>query len=66
MKEAVIIRRADKIDACTTDLQKLGFVFSNERVDGVIMNKDAVAFAKSVLLNHRVSKMRGYDVKNQA
>ncbi len=50
------IRRADKIDGCTTDLREIGFVFSDSQVDAAIATEDAIALAKQVLLNHRMSK----------
>lgn len=66
MNDAICLRRADKADGCTTNLQELGFVFSNQEVDNAIALEDAIVLAKKALLNDRVSKMGGYDVKNQA
>ena len=65
------IRRADKIDGCTTNLQEIGFVFSDEQVDAAIQTEDAIALAKQVLLNDRIGKRGpryGYesDKKEQA
>ena len=57
IKDAMIIRRADKIDGCTTDLRGIGFVFSDEEVDVAIATEDAIALAKKVLVHDRVSKM---------
>ena len=56
IREAMKIRRADKIDGCTTDLREIGFVFSDGQVDAAIATEDAIALAKQVLLNHRMSK----------
>jgi hypothetical protein len=47
------IRRADKIDGCVTNLQDLGFVFSDEQVDAAIQADDALTFAKQVVSHHR-------------
>jgi hypothetical protein len=60
MKEAMTIRRADKVDGCTTNLQEIGFVFSNELVDAAIQAEDALTLAKKVLAQDRVNKMTGY------
>jgi hypothetical protein len=60
MKEAMTIRRADKVDGCTTNLQEIGFVFSDEEVDAAILAEDTLALAKKVLAQDRVSKMTGY------
>jgi hypothetical protein len=51
MKDAKFIRRADKIDGCTTNLQAIGFVFSDQQVDAAIQAEDAVLLAKQVLRN---------------
>ena len=62
MKEAMTIRRADKVDGCTTNLQEIGFVFSDEQVEAAILAEDALALAKKVLTQDRVSKMTGYAI----
>ena len=51
MKDAKCIRRADKKDGCTTNLQAIGFVFSDQQVDAAIQAEDAVLLAKQVLRN---------------
>ena len=51
MKDAKCIRRADKIDGCTTNLQAIGFVFSDQQVDAAIQAEDALVLAKQVLRN---------------
>ena len=60
MQEAMTIRRADKVDGCTTNLQEIGFVFSDEQVEAAILAEDTLALAKKVLTQDRVSKMTGY------
>jgi hypothetical protein len=45
MREAVRIRRADKLKATTTNLQDVGFVFSNQEVDAEIRRQDALSAA---------------------
>jgi hypothetical protein len=60
MKEAVIIRRADKKANCTTDLQAIGFVFSDAEVDGVIEAEDTLEAARRVLSQERIDRMAGY------
>jgi hypothetical protein len=60
MREAMTIRRADKVDGCTTNLQEIGFVFSDEQVEAAILAEDTLALAKKVLTQDRVSKMAGY------
>ena len=60
MREAMTIRRADKVDGCTTNLRKIGFVFSDQQVDAAILAEDTLALAKKVLTQDRVNKMTGY------
>jgi hypothetical protein len=60
IREAMTIRRADKIDGCTTDLEDLGFVFSDDHVDHAIHAEDTLAQAKKVVASHRYSKMASY------
>ena len=60
IREAMTIRRADKIDGCTTNLQAIGFVFSDDHVDAAIHAEDTLALAKKVVANHRYSKMATY------
>ena len=57
MKEAKIIRRADQVDGCTTNLQKIGFVFSDEEVDAAIETENAIAMAKRVLSENGMGKL---------
>ena len=45
MREAVRIRRADKLKATTTNLEEIGFVFSNDEVDAEIRRQDALSAA---------------------
>jgi hypothetical protein len=52
MKEAVTIRRADKKANCDTDLQAIGFVFSDEEMDAVIAAEDTLDFV--VISGHSV------------
>jgi hypothetical protein len=59
MKDAMTIRRADKVDGCTTNLQKIGFVFSDEQVEAAIQAEDALQDAKKVLSQDRINQMRG-------
>jgi len=59
MKEAMCIRRADRIDGCTTDLQELGFVFSAPLVDDAILAEDALTLARKVISRDSMSKMFG-------
>ena len=63
MQEAMCIRRADKVDGCTTNLQAIGFVFSNQQVDAAIQAEDALTLAKDVLKQDRVNQMTGYAMK---
>ena len=63
MQEAMCIRRADKVDGCTTNLQAIGFVFSNQQVDAAIQAEDALTLAKQVLAQDRVNQMTGYAMK---
>jgi hypothetical protein len=63
MQEAMCIRRADKVDGCTTNLQAIGFVFSNQQVDAAIQAEDALTLAKDVLKQDRVNNMTGYTMK---
>jgi hypothetical protein len=60
IREAMTIRRADKIDGCTTNLQAIGFVFSDDHVDAAIHAGDTLALAQKVVANHRYSKMATY------
>jgi hypothetical protein len=60
MKIAVTIRRADKKANCTTDLQAIGFVFSDEEVNAVIEGEDTLEAAKRVLSRERIDRMAGY------
>ena len=45
MKEAIKIRRADKIKSRPTNFQEIGFVFSTEQVDAEIRRQDLLAQA---------------------
>jgi hypothetical protein len=54
MQEAVRIRRADKLKATTTDLQEIGFVFSNQEVDAVILRQDTLSNAGKTLSANRI------------
>jgi hypothetical protein len=63
MQEAMCIRRADKVDDCTTNLQAIGFVFSNQQVDAAIQAEDALTLAKQVLAQDRVNQMTGHAMK---
>jgi len=63
MQEAMCIRRADKVDGCTTNLQAIGFVFSNQQVDAAIQAEDALTLAKQVLAQDRVNQMTGHAMK---
>jgi hypothetical protein len=58
MKDAMTIRRADKVDGCTTSLQKIGFVFSDEQVEAAIQAEDTLADAKKVLTQDRLKNWR--------
>jgi hypothetical protein len=49
MKEAKILRRADKMRGRNTNLQKIGFVLSNEEVDAAIEAEETLASAKELL-----------------
>ena len=60
MKDAMTIRRADKKVNCDTDLQAIGFVFSDEEVDAVIEAEDTLEAAKRVLSQERMDKLAGY------
>jgi hypothetical protein len=60
MKEAITVRRADRMNNRTTDLQKIGFVFSTEEVDAAIHAQDALAQAKMLQMKHRLPDLGGY------
>jgi hypothetical protein len=64
MKEAMAIRLADKMNNRTTNLQKLGFVFSSEEVDAAIQAQDALTLARLVQMKHRLPDMGGYALKS--
>ncbi len=49
MKEAAIIRRADRINKQERDLKAIGFDFSIEQVDAAINRQDALTRAKNVV-----------------
>ena len=57
IREAMTIRRADKIDGCTTNLQEIGFVFSDDHVDDAIYAEDTLALAKKTVAQDRISKI---------
>ena len=64
MMQAMTIRLADKMNNRTTDLQKLGFVFSTEEVDAAIQAQDALTIAKMIQMKHRLPDMGGYALKS--
>jgi hypothetical protein len=49
MQNAVRIRRADKLQGTTTNLQEIGFVFSTEQVDAEILRQDTLSSANKAL-----------------
>src|SRR5579872_2182523 len=49
MKDAIIIRRADRINKQPSNLKAFGFDFSVEQVDAIIDREKAVARAKNVV-----------------
>ena len=63
MKEAITIRRADRKNNRSTDLQKFGFVFSIEEVDAAIQAQDALTLATLIQMKHRLPDMGGYALK---
>jgi len=70
LKKALTIRRADKLNGSTTDLNAIGFVFSSQEIDLRMRADDAFAKAKSALNRESLSKMPGlanlFGKKNQA
>jgi hypothetical protein len=66
IREAMTIRRADKIDGCTTDLQAIGFVFSDDQVEGAIQAEDALNLAKKVVARRRYDNQAGYALNKNA
>ena len=50
MKEAEIIRRADRKASRDVDLRTLGFVFSNQRIDNEIAYQDILRLSKESVL----------------
>jgi hypothetical protein len=70
LKKALTIRRADKLNGSTTDLQAIGFVFSTEEIDAAMLVEDAFTKAKKAINRESMSKMPGFanlfGTKNQA
>ena len=55
MKEAEIIRRADRKAGRDVDLRTLGFVFSNQRIDNEIAYQDILRLSKESVLGSYVA-----------
>ena len=55
MRQAMTIRRADKIYGRTTDLQEIGFVF-HPNPDAAYRQEDALALVHQVLVQDRMNK----------
>jgi hypothetical protein len=63
MKQAMTIRRADHKNNRTTNLLKLGFVFSSEEVDAAIRAEDALTVAIMGEMKHQFRDMGSYAMK---